>query len=108
MVAICICLLNVIWFTLDLLGHPVTAHFDIPRSIPTHSQYLSIIFSCGCIDVSLLVMVAKSYAYAIELIVNLDVPKVYPYLLFCSHLSSDSRNIIKMYGLRVSPCIIPI
>ena len=48
-------------------------------------------------------MVAKSSTYAIELIVDLDVLKVYPYLPFCSHLSSGSRNIIKRYGLRVSP-----
>ena len=39
--AVCNSHLNDIWFILDLLRHLVTAHFDIPRSIPTHSQYLS-------------------------------------------------------------------
>ena len=86
----------------------MTTHFDIPRSIPTHSQYLSILFSCDCIDVSLLVIVARSFAYAIELIVDLDVPKVYTYFPFCSHLSSGSRNMIKKYGLRVFPCIVSL
>ena len=78
MLAVCISLLNVIWLILDLLGHPVTAHFDIPKLIPAHSQYLFIYFSCDCIDVSLLVTVARSFAYATKLTVDLGVPKVYP------------------------------
>ena len=78
MLAVCNSLLNVIWFILDLLKHPMTAHFDIPRSIPVHSQYLSILVCCDCIDVSLLVMVARSSAYATKLTVDLDVPKAYP------------------------------
>ena len=44
----CICILNVSWFILDLLGHPVIAHFVIPKSIPAHSQYLSSLFSWFC------------------------------------------------------------
>ena len=53
-------------------------------------------------------MAAKSSAYAAELIVILDVPKVYPFLPLCSHLSKGSRNNRKMYGLSVSPCIVPL
>ena len=71
-----VCFLNVPWFILDLFGHPVTTHFDIPRSIPAHSQYLSNLFNCACNDMSLLVIAARSSAYATELIVVLDVPKV--------------------------------
>ena len=37
--------LNVSDFVFDLFGHPVMAHFGIPRSIPYHSQYLSNLFS---------------------------------------------------------------
>ena len=44
--------------------------------------------------------------YAAELIVNLDVPNVYSFFPFCSHLSRGSRNIRKKYGLSVSPCIV--
>ena len=51
---------------------------------------------------------AKSSAYAAELIVNWDVPNVYPLFPVCSHLSSGSRNIRKRYGLSVSPCIVPL
>ena len=86
-----------------LLGHPVIAHFVIPKSISTHSQYLSSLFNCFCSDVNLFVIIARSSAYAIEFIVIFDVPSVYPCFPFCSHRKSDSRNIINKYGLRVSP-----
>ena len=75
---VCICVLNVYWFILDLFGHHVTTHFDIPRSIPTHSQYLSNFLSCDYSDMSLLVICARLFAYVIELIMALDAPKVYP------------------------------
>ena len=45
--------------------------------------------------------------YATEFIVILDVPNVYPFLPLCNHLDSGSNNIIKRYGLRVSPYIVP-
>ena len=51
---------------------------------------------------------ARSYAYAAELIVSLDVPNVYPFFPLCSHLSRGSRNIKKRYGPSVSPCIVPL
>ena len=64
--------LNVFDFVFDLFGHRVIAHFGIPRSIPTHSQYLSSLSSW--VHWRLFVRIAKSSAYAAELIVSLDVP----------------------------------
>ena len=89
----CIWVLNFSGFIFVLLGHPVIAHFCMPRSIPAHSQNLSSLFNCVCIDLRLFVIVARSSAYAAELIVSFDVPNVYPFLSFCSHLSNGSRNI---------------
>ena len=63
-------------FILDLLGHPVTAHLGIPRSIPAHSHNLFNLFSCTCNDFSLLAIAAKSSVYAADEILTLDVPKV--------------------------------
>ena len=94
--------------SLDLFGHPVTAHLGIPRSIPTHSQNLSSLFSCVCSVSSLLAIVARSSAYDVEEILILDVPKVYPLFPCCSHLSRGSKNMINRYGLRISPCIVPL
>jgi hypothetical protein len=54
------------------------------------------------------VIAARSSAYVAELIVSLDVPNVYPCFPLCSHLSKGSKNIKKMYGLSVSPCIVPL
>ena len=45
------------------------AHFVIARSIPAHSQYLSTLFGSYCSDVSLLVSIARSFAYGDEVIV---------------------------------------
>ena len=99
--------MNVSWFNLDLFGHPMIAHFGIPRSIPTHSQNLSNLFSCICSDVSLFAIIARLSTYAAEFIVILDVPNVYPFLPLCNHLDSGSKNIIKRYGFRMSPYIVP-
>ena len=33
---------------------------------------------------------------------------MYPLFPRCSHLMSGSRNMIKIYGLNVSPCIVPL
>ena len=83
-------------------------HFGTPRSIPTQLQYLSNLCSWICIDWILFVMAARSSAYAAELIVNLDVPNVYPLFPRCSQRSSDSKNIRKRYGLSVSPYIVSL
>jgi hypothetical protein len=100
--------LNVMGFILDLLGHPVTAHLDIPRSIPAHSHNLSSLLSCICNDFSLLAIVAKSSAYAADEIFTLDVPKVYPLSPCCNHLRRGSKTIKNRYGLRVFHCIVPL
>ena len=73
----------------------IIAHFGIPRSIPTHSQYMFNLSSCICSDVSLFVVAAKSFPFVAKLILMFNVPNVYPFLPLCSHLSSGSRNIIK-------------
>ena len=51
---------------------------------------------------------AKSSAYAADEIFILDVPKIYPLLPCCNHLRRGSKNIKNKYGLRVSPCIVPL
>lgn len=54
------------------------------------------------------VIVAKSSAYAVELIVSLNVPNVYPFFPLCSHCNNGYKNIKEMYCLSVSSCIIPL
>ena len=100
--------LKVVGCSLDLFGHPVMAHLGIPRSIPAHSQNLSSLLSCVCSVSSLLAIAARSSAYAADEILTLDVPKVYPLFPCCNHLRRGSRNMINRYGLRVSPCIVPL
>lgn len=53
-------------------------------------------------------IVTRSSAYVAELMVNFDVPNVYPFLLLCSHLSGGSRNFKNRYGLRVSHWMVPL
>lgn len=53
------------------------------------------------------VIIARSSAYVVVVHVERDVLKWYPMLSFSNHLRSGSKNIINMYGLRVSPCMIP-
>ena len=53
-------------------------------------------------------IIAKSFAYAAELIVILDVPNVYLFLLVCSQRNSGSKNMRKRYGLSVSPWMVPL
>jgi hypothetical protein len=100
--------LKVVGLSLNLFGHPVTAHLGIPRSIPAHSQNLSSLFSYVYNVSSLLAIAARSSAYDADEILTLDVPKVYPLFPCCSHLSRGSKNMINRYGLRVSPCIVPL
>ena len=93
---------------MDSFGQPIIAHLGIPRSIPAHSQNLSRMLSCICSDFNLLAIAAKSSAYAAEEIFTLDVPNVYPLFTCCDHLRRCSRNMMNMYGLRVSPCIVSL
>ena len=100
--------LKVVGLGLDLFGHPVIAHLGIPRSILAHSQKNSSLFSCVCSVSSLLAIATRSSPYAADEILTLDVPKKYPLFPCCSHLRRGSRNTINKYGLRVSPCIVPL
>ena len=95
-------------FVFDLFGQPVIAHFGTPRFIHAHSQYLSSLFSWICVDCRLFEMIVKSSAYAAELMVNLDVPSVYPFSPLCNHLINGYKNIKNRYGLSVSPCMVPL
>jgi hypothetical protein len=49
------------------------AYLGIPSSIPAQWQNLSILLICGCIDLMLFVIMARSSAYAAEYIVYCDV-----------------------------------
>ena len=93
--------LNVFGFVFDLFGQPVILHFGIPRSISARSQYFSSLLSWVCVDCRLFEMTAMSFAYAVELMVSLDVPRVYPFLPLCNHLNNGSKNIKNRYGLSV-------
>ena len=46
----CICILKAYGFSFDLLGHTMTEHLGMPRSIPTHLQNLSSLLSWSCRD----------------------------------------------------------
>jgi hypothetical protein len=81
-------------------------HLGMPNSIPVHWQNLSILFIYGCMCFISLIIMAKSSAYAAELSVYSDVLSLYPRLLPSNHLSSSSRDMIKRYGLSVSPCMV--
>jgi hypothetical protein len=91
-----------------LLGHPAMAHLGIPSSMPTHWQNLSILFICGRMCFMSFVIMAKSSAYVAELSVYCDVLSLYARLPLSNHLSSGSKNMMKRYGLSVSPCIVPL
>jgi hypothetical protein len=54
------------------------------------------------------VIIARSFAYAVELSVYCDVLSLYPKLPLSNHLSSGSRNIMKRYGLSMSLCMVPL
>jgi hypothetical protein len=56
-----------------LFGQPMMTHLGIPSSIPAHWQNLSILLICGCMDLILFVIMARSSAYAVEFIVYCDV-----------------------------------
>jgi hypothetical protein len=55
-----------------------------------------------------LVIMAKSFTYVAELSVYCDVLSLYPKFPRSNHLRSGSRNMIKRYGLSMSPCMVPL
>ena len=91
----CIWVLNFLGFSLDLLGQPVMVHFCTPKSIQANLQNLSILFSCVWSVWRLFVIAARSFAYAAELIVNFDVPNVYPFNL-CATLWIMVQGILEI------------
>ena len=56
----------------------------------------------------LFVVMARSSAYAAELSIYCDVLSLYPRLPRSSNRSSGSRDMMKRYGLSVSPCMVPL
>ena len=57
--------LKVFGLNLNLLGHHVIAHFERFRSMYDHSANFCSLFICGCMCCILLVIIAKSSAYAV-------------------------------------------
>ena len=84
------------------------AHFCTPRSLHTHSQYLFIFSSWVCSDWRLFEIATRSFAYAVKLMVNFNVPNVYPFLPLCNQRSNGSKNMRNKYGLNVSPWMMPL
>ena len=76
--------------------------------MPAQSQNLSSLLSCICNDFDMLAIAARSSTYVVEGIFTLDVPNVYPIFLCYNHLRRGSKNMMNKYGLRVSPCIVPL
>ena len=99
--------LNVFGLSFDLLGHPVIAYFARLRSISDHSANFCSLVIWGWTCCILLVIMAKSSAYAVVEHVDVDVLKWYPRLSFSSHRSRGSKKMRNRYGLRVSPCMVP-
>ena len=58
--------LKVVGCSLDLFGHPIIAHLEMPRSIPAQVRNLSGLLSCVCNVSSLLAIAARSSAYAAD------------------------------------------
>lgn len=56
------CVYNACGFSYVLLGQIVTAHLEMPRSIPAHARYLSSKFNCSWKGVNLLAKAARSFA----------------------------------------------
>ena len=52
------------------------------------------------------VIIARWFACAVVVHVAGNVLKWYPGLFFSNHLRRGSRNMIKRYGLKMSPCIV--
>jgi hypothetical protein len=91
-----------------LLGQPVITCLGIPNSIPAHWQNLSILLICSCMDLISFEIMARSSTHAAEFIVYCDVLSWKPRFPRSSHLNRGSKNMIKSYGLSVSPCMVPL
>lgn len=96
-------------FNFKLLGLYVMAHLARLRSRCAHSKKCCNLLICGWIFVMLFVMlfvrIVSSFAYVVVLHVALVVSMWYPMLSFFTHCNRGSR---KIFGLSVSPCIVPL
>jgi hypothetical protein len=59
-------------------------------------------------DLILFEIMARLSAYVVEFIVYCHVLSWKPRFPRSSHLSRGSKNMIKRYGLSVSPCMVPL
>lgn len=78
----------------DLLGHPVMTHFCS----------LSIY---GWIWLMLSKIIARLFAYAVVVHVEVNMLKWFSMSYFSNHHSNGYRNMINKYELRVSLCMVP-
>ena len=67
--------MKVLSLSLDLLGHPVIAHFERFRSIYDKSANFYSLFICGCMCYMPSVIIVRSSAYVIMVHVEEDVLK---------------------------------
>lgn len=92
-------------FSLELLGHPIMAHFDRLGSI--YDKFVEF----GYLWLDVLYVVCNDCQIICICCcggVAEEVLKWYPMLSFSSHLRRGSRKMINRYGLSVSPCIVPL
>ena len=78
--------LKMLGLNLDLLEHLVMAHFERLRSMCDHSANFCNLSIFGWICCMLLVMIARSSAYAVVVHVEREVLKWYPNCLFLATL----------------------
>ena len=76
-------------FSLELLGHPVMAHFERLRSMCDHCVYWWSLIICGWICRMSSVIMDKSSAYAVVVHVAVEVLK-----WFSSHLRRGSKKMM--------------
>lgn len=80
---------------LGLLGHLVTTHLLMPRSICAQSTYYLSLLSWGCKRSILSVPMARASAHAMVVMLVEDMLKLYLRLSFSNHLTRGSRNMRK-------------
>ena len=67
------------------------AHFYTLKSIHAHSQYISSFSTWICNNWKLFEIVTMSYVFVVELMVNLDVPNIYPFLSLYNQRSNGFK-----------------
>ena len=74
--------LNLFGFILVLFGQPMTTHFVTPKSMPAHSQNLSILFSRICSEFVLFDIVPRLSKYVAKLVFIFDASNLKPPISF--------------------------